>query len=115
MIDEIRIKIGCRDIIKQIEFYTKIIGARIISTHKDYAVLEIAGVQFLLWDASTQEKAQKVSISMVTSATETVKGRLRENRSIANQWENCDMLTPMITMGTASHFSLSDDSRSHLS
>ena len=93
MIDEIRIEIGCRDIIKQIEFYTEIIRAKIISSHKDYAVLEIAGVQLLLWDASTQEKAQKVGISMVTSATETIKGRLHENRSIVNQWENCNMFT----------------------
>jgi catechol-2,3-dioxygenase len=91
MIKEIRFEIGCKNLSQQVEFYTKTLGAEIISNDEGFVVMNLAGIKFSLWDATEQEEAQKVGFTLVTDDPDSLKSKLRENRCIVNEWKNCSM------------------------
>ncbi|MEZ4812545.1 MAG: VOC family protein [Caldisericia bacterium] len=91
MIDEIRFEIGCKNLSEQVEFYSSILGGEIISNEEGFVVMRIAGIRFALWDATDNKNAQKVGVTMVTNKPDSIKEKLRENRSLVSEWEGCTM------------------------
>jgi len=90
MIKEVRIEIGCKDVEKMMDFYTKTLGAKVLSASKDFNVLELGGVMFAIWKAKEEESG--FGVTLVVDEFEKAKETLKKTKSIIEEFGEDKML-----------------------
>jgi len=90
MIKEVRIEIGCKDIEKMMDFYTNTLGGKVLSSSKDFNVLEIGGIMFAIWKANKDEAG--FGVTLVVDDFDKAKKTLKKTKSIVEEFGDDKML-----------------------
>ncbi len=90
MIQEVRFEIGCKNPKKLVEFYTTVLGAKLLAPGDDFFALELGGVKFALWKA--EEDQEGIGLTFVPENFIQAKEKLKEAKAVVEEWDDCNML-----------------------
>lgn len=90
MVCEVRMEIGCADVDKMVDFYTKVLGGTLISDDDGFKIVQVANIEIALWKCENADE-RGVGITYVVEDIAEAVTTLKKINPDVTEWEDCPM------------------------